>query len=456
MNLPFSLPFHPDSPFALLIPQPCPFPLIRIGGSSDGAYLLPDDLKGIEACYSPGVNNFKRFEDELAHKYGISSHMCDFSSDINRLETDLIPGIQTFQKKWLDVDGGPDSITLDEWVGTYSPSDSDLILQIDIEGAEYRNLLALSEDCLHRFRIIIIELHGLGSINESRQGDSPVEMLLRKLRKSHTAVHAHPNNCCGFFIDEETRMNIPNVIEVTYLRNDRFSGDPDKFIIPEIPNILDIECNVPWMPPIHLNSLWNNNQSYSSKSIQKIESDTILFEKRNAAEIKRSLESNKLIMASVQNLYSLYDVAPSSHDELLLTSLQSKDVAFGKKYFLSSEFTGGPLEGLVSCKNPFFFHTAFEQYPRITIDFGDIVTLSHLVISNRSDGFQDRAQCLLYAIHDDINAWFHSPYPVCICPDFFLADSADSHTFLGKRKGRFLSVFSPLVTALHFSQLKII
>ena len=39
----------------LMKPKACPSPLVRIGGCEDGAYLVPDDLKGIESCFSPDV-----------------------------------------------------------------------------------------------------------------------------------------------------------------------------------------------------------------------------------------------------------------------------------------------------------------------------------------------------------------------------------------------------------------
>ena len=71
----------------LLKPRKCPFKLIRIGGNKDGAYLIPDDLVGIESCFSPGVSDNKDFEDHLAKKYKIKSHMCDYSSDISKFKT---------------------------------------------------------------------------------------------------------------------------------------------------------------------------------------------------------------------------------------------------------------------------------------------------------------------------------------------------------------------------------
>ena len=122
-----------DTARQFLIPKACPVELVRIGGSGDGAYLLPDDLDGVSACFSPGVNNFKWFEDELCERWAMQCHLCDFSSDLEKFATPLISGLQTFEKKWLDVTNAPDAISLPEWVQQRAPeSDSDLIMQMDI------------------------------------------------------------------------------------------------------------------------------------------------------------------------------------------------------------------------------------------------------------------------------------------------------------------------------------
>ena len=55
--------------------------LIRISGQSDGGYLLPNNLKDISYCYSPGVSNTANFEKELSDKYNIKSFMVDGSVD---------------------------------------------------------------------------------------------------------------------------------------------------------------------------------------------------------------------------------------------------------------------------------------------------------------------------------------------------------------------------------------
>ena len=287
------------------IPQPCPYPLIRIGGASDGAYLVPKDFNGITACFSPGVFNTKDFEDELAEKHGIRSHMCDFSSDQHLFKTPLIEGMQTFEKKWLDLKNSASSLTLYDWVRNNESGElGDLILQMDIEGAEYRNLIYAPEECLKRFRIIVVEIHDLGRFEDKHGitfaikqvlkvllskswlpirrgiGSLPknkvieqmagrlgsilepylIEIFAKKISKTHLCVHAHPNNCCGEFIDKKTGMNVPRVRELTFLRRDRLKATDHICVSPTIPHPLDI-VNVPENLPLELNSRWSRSNA---------------------------------------------------------------------------------------------------------------------------------------------------------------------------------------------------
>ena len=107
------------SSVTLLKPYISPYKLIRIGGNRDGSYLVPNDLKNIKACFSPGVANVKDFEDELAEKYKIKSYMCDFSSDLKNFKTGLIDNMQFFEKKWLDITNEENTISLDKWVNIF-------------------------------------------------------------------------------------------------------------------------------------------------------------------------------------------------------------------------------------------------------------------------------------------------------------------------------------------------
>ena len=226
--------------FDILRPKASTTPLIRIGGDHDGAYLVPDDLEGIAACYSPGVNRIKYFEDFLADRYGIPSHMCDFSCDVDEFETPLKPGMQTFLKKWLDVEPGADHIELEQWIRQDHVA-GDLLLQMDIEGAEYRNILATDDETLARFRVIVLEVHGLGTMLDAPTLRGVIAPFFRKLDRDFTCVHAHPNNCCGDFLVSGTDIRIPNVLELTLLRDDRFVAAPGR---PSLPHPLDVARNV--------------------------------------------------------------------------------------------------------------------------------------------------------------------------------------------------------------------
>lgn len=239
-----------------LRPKASPHPFVRIGGEFDGAYLIPQDLDGIEACYSPGVAQFKGFEDQLALDYGIRSFMCDYTTSPELLTTPLIPDMQFFEKKWLDIDGGDESWSLQEWIHTCSsPSQADLLLQMDIEGAEYRNLLATPTGTLARFRIIVLELHELTTefASESRY-QRRLGPLLHKLNRTHQVVHVHPNNCCGASPVGDTGVDVAHVMELTLLRADRFQrGD---YQGTRVPHPLDIQRNVTSNPPIDLGPWW--------------------------------------------------------------------------------------------------------------------------------------------------------------------------------------------------------
>jgi len=46
----------------LLKPMQTNYELIRIGSDTDGGYLIPNDLKGIDTCFSPGVSTTSDFE----------------------------------------------------------------------------------------------------------------------------------------------------------------------------------------------------------------------------------------------------------------------------------------------------------------------------------------------------------------------------------------------------------
>lgn len=182
--------------------------------------MLPQDLSGISDCFSPGAENRKAFEDELAVKFAIRTHIMDFSSDLDSFSSPWIDGMQTFTKKWLGPKPGIETITMAEWVDRVKPSnDHDWLFQMDVEGAEYEIIPSISPTIMSKFRYIVLEIHDLDQIL-TQSGAARVALLVRALNKYHTVAHVRPNNCCGSFYVGELPILLPRVAELTLVRSD--------------------------------------------------------------------------------------------------------------------------------------------------------------------------------------------------------------------------------------------
>lgn len=202
-----------------LHPLQTQFDLIRIGPKGDGGYLVPNDLYGIQACFSPGVDKISEFELWCLNN-GMEIYLADKSVDNVNLN---IPEDQyNFINKYVGCTNNEDFITLDKWVNlNISKENSELLLQMDIEGGEYDSLMSISDSLMKRFRILVIEFHSLHKLwnpNFFRFA----EIVFNKILQTHSCVHIHPNNCCGIY--SKIGIQIPRVTEFTFLRKDRISS----------------------------------------------------------------------------------------------------------------------------------------------------------------------------------------------------------------------------------------
>lgn len=221
--------------------------LVRVGPSGDGGYLLPNDLLGMTACVSPGVSLESGFDYEIAER-GIPVHMADASVDG--------PAIQHarfhFTKIFFGSVTANNTTTIEEFclaIPGFSGG-GDLLLQMDIEGAEWPVIQSMNSAFLRRFRIIVLEVHGLDNLFHAFTFDL-IKASFDKLLEHHKVVHLHPNNCCGSVVSQG--MEVPRVMEMTFYRTDR-----DTFERPasaEWPHPLDAE-NKPSNPALILPQIW--------------------------------------------------------------------------------------------------------------------------------------------------------------------------------------------------------
>lgn len=197
---------------ALVAPCETDRPLIRLGGQGDGGYLVPDDLEGIAACFSPGVAETAGFESALAER-GIPSFMIDGSVEKAPVEGEMFD----FAPLFLGPKTEDDTISLADWVCQKAP-EGDLLLQMDIEGAEWAVLEHATPELLKRFRIMVIEFHGLHRLTRPKV-HVRIRRAFEKIARGHVCVHAHGNNASEPV--ELDGISLPKTAEFTFIRRDR-------------------------------------------------------------------------------------------------------------------------------------------------------------------------------------------------------------------------------------------
>jgi Methyltransferase FkbM domain len=231
---------------AQLSPQNSSRGLIRVGPGGDGGYLMPDDLDGVVGLVSPGVSTECRFDREIAER-GIDVYMADASVD----GPDISHPRFHFEKKFLGHRIDELNTTAEAFcAGIPHEEGQDLIMQMDIEGAEYGVIHSMNSDLLKRFRIIVIEFHALNQLF-AKYSFNLMKIAFEKLLEHHSVVHIHPNNCLP--VVSASGIEIPPVMEFTFYRKDRaaFSSQVGQ----SYPHLLDADC-VAENQPIVLPMCW--------------------------------------------------------------------------------------------------------------------------------------------------------------------------------------------------------
>jgi hypothetical protein len=197
----------------MLKPAAIADPMMRVGAEFDGGYVIPELLEGIACCFSPGVGQMSDFELGVANR-SIPVFMADDSVDKPAAEHPQFH----FEKKRLGLADDGHTMKLESWVRRNTANlKGDMLLQMDIEGAEYKVLTHANPDLLRGFRIISIEFHWFDQI-QTIKGLRKLQKLFGKILRDFDVVHIHPNN----FQDAVsiTGLMVYPVLEFTFLRKD--------------------------------------------------------------------------------------------------------------------------------------------------------------------------------------------------------------------------------------------
>jgi hypothetical protein len=208
---------NPDHAEKLLgiIRSPRRIPLFRAGGRGDGGYWLPQDLDGIRYCFSPGVATNSSFEEDLVSR-DMQIFLADKSVDNPPIQNEKFHFIKKHLASYSD--NCESLISLDDWCAESIPSsesESELLLQMDIEGCEYEVIHSISQKLLKRFKVLVIEFHNLHQLLNCNQFEM-MERAFLKILKDFDVVHFEENRFAGYF--EVSGKSYSRLLEVTFIR----------------------------------------------------------------------------------------------------------------------------------------------------------------------------------------------------------------------------------------------
>jgi hypothetical protein len=161
---------------------------VRVGSAEDGAYVMLDDFDGIEQALSLGVGKEVAWDLAIAGK-GIS--VLQFDPSVAGPSIDH-PLFQFHRKCLVGVISDP---ARDVLLSSVIPAGqgANLLLKMDIEGAEWEVLDATKTGELARFRQVVVEFHDLHRYREP-QWRARARRTFEKVTATHRLVHVHGNN----------------------------------------------------------------------------------------------------------------------------------------------------------------------------------------------------------------------------------------------------------------------
>jgi len=222
---------------------------VRVGNHNDGGYIMVDNFRNSGVAYSFGISDDVSWDAVMAAR-GYEIFMYDPTID-------ALPATNLkfhfFKQGIAGTDNPKRSLnTPEHFIGVNGHADcDDMILKMDVEGAEWSFLATVASDTLSRFDQMTFEFHSLTQ-PKSQTAMNVVLACLKKINQTHSLVHLHANNN-GIFIILDDKILIPDVLELTYVKTANYQLADDEDILLPLP--ID-EPNIKGRPDIPL-GFWN-------------------------------------------------------------------------------------------------------------------------------------------------------------------------------------------------------
>ncbi len=201
---------------------------LRIGGESDGGYVLLDRLRPEQPVLSYGVGPDSSFDLDLA-KRGHRVFMFDHT--VHGPRGGVPQGCAFFRE---GVAATPDPANRLDTVAAHLhrlglERRRDVILKMDIEGGEWAIMAEMPDEAFDCFEQIVLEFHWLEAL-ECESFTARARAALLRLNARFTLCHVHAN--AWGELKMVAGVILPNVIEVTYVRSELVSRTPSRTVYP--------------------------------------------------------------------------------------------------------------------------------------------------------------------------------------------------------------------------------
>ena len=206
---------------SILAPNKFKGDLKRFGDKGDGSYVLPKNIVTPKThLISGGIADNNEFEIELAKK-GVTGIQVDNSiTRAPKEHKNLI-----FKFATLGDKDGTNKISLGNLISN-APTNKNLIVKLDIEGAEIAALQNLSKKSLKRIDCLVLELHNLSSLV---QNDRVLKSLIKLKNSGLSSIYLQANN--GILDYIISGVLIPDNVEVTFVRKEKVSKPSPKDVL---------------------------------------------------------------------------------------------------------------------------------------------------------------------------------------------------------------------------------
>ena len=204
---------------------------VRLGKPNDGGYIMVDNFRPAGVAYSFGIKDDVSWDWDMAAR-GYNIFMYDPTIDALPQNHERF---HFFKEGILGIEIKEQSMnTLENFIKLNGHENKeDMILKMDVEGAEWSFLSTVTSETLNQFDQMVFEFHDLTKPKDQSVMNATLACI-NKINKTHSLIHLHANNCGSLLILDD-KILFPDVLELTYVRTSNYELVDDENIFLPIP-----------------------------------------------------------------------------------------------------------------------------------------------------------------------------------------------------------------------------